>query len=165
MSEDSRERLERFLAAVSGLPPTRGLSYRGLGEGDAPPAQTVVTRLLTATSRDVGVATLGARLRRVVAVIGGTGRDISALSADRAGAETVFLPGSMFVPQGSVQVDDVEVWLVEEVVAVDGQMYRAGSDLDRETREVVAAVRAELSGSRSAEESVAGRDRFVGPLE
>lgn len=112
------QQVSTLLGALEKLPPHRGVSYRGI-PADARfghhEGQVVVTRLLTASSRDVRVATENFTSAGLYVVVGRTGRAIEHLSQRPEEQEVVFLPVSTFLVLQRARIDDLLVVVVEQL--------------------------------------------------
>lgn len=111
------DRLARMLRGLEQAPRFRGVSFRGRTEDAAfgPGSATMVSRLLTATSRDLRVATENFATSRVYAIVGGAGRSIEAFSRYPQECEVVFLPATMFRPAEILHADGIEIIVVEQL--------------------------------------------------
>ncbi len=167
MTEDPavRQRLEAFLAALDRLPPAPAVTFRGLRPEDAVPRQSVVTQLLTATSRVLPVATDSWRTHRLTAVLGVTGRDIAALSAQTDSAEIVYRPATLFVAHEALIVEGVEVGILEEIPVVDGALTASGYDIAVARTRIADYVAREAGVAAFGEVRDGDWSRFVGPIE
>jgi hypothetical protein len=114
----TEQQVSTLLGALEKLPPHRGVSYRGI-PADARfghhEGQVVVTRLLTASSRDVRVATENFTSAGLYVVVGRTGRAIEHLSQHPEEQEVVFLPVSTFLVLQRARIDDLLVVVVEQL--------------------------------------------------
>lgn len=161
------ERVAAMLAALEKLPPYRGLTFRGLPAGVEPPEGTVVTHLLTATSRDPRVATENFAHPAVAAILSHLGRDVGPLSADPSAAEVVLLPGSMLHPVARIQLQEPEllVCVLEQLDPARGgppDMTGLPSTLDDLMNAVMNAV---VGAAQSALTPIGQPGRFAGPIE
>ena len=151
--------LDAFLKALLSLPPAPGVSFRGWVH----PAD-VATKLLTAASVDIAVATAGFTTSELGIVVGRTGRDLGAFSAMPEAEEITYAPGRIFRGYPVETVDDLSVRVYEEWVIGDGgQPVSMGID----PSEVVAMVSAMIPKARGKELVVPREycERFTSPLE
>lgn len=164
-SEDELDRkVADLLQAVGKLPPRRGISYRGRQQGDSfgHEGQVLVTRLLTATSRDVRVATENFSSTGLYVVIGRTGRDIEQLSRHPDEQEVVFLPATMFLVVKSARVDDLPVTIVEQLNPEVDQLDEPIATLDEIGRLTAHRVN---EGRSSAPVRIHSPGKFAGDIE
>ncbi|GAA1477018.1 hypothetical protein GCM10009623_14640 [Nocardioides aestuarii] len=114
----TREQVSTLLGALEKLPPHRGVSYRGIpaaarfGHHEG---QVVVTQLLTASSRDVRVATENFTSAGLYVIVGRTGRAIERLSQHPEEREVAFLPVSTFLVLQRARIGDLLVVVVEQL--------------------------------------------------
>jgi hypothetical protein len=111
------DRVTEFLATLEKLPPFRGVTFRGCA-ADATfvrTGQSVVTRGLVPTSRNLDVATDNRTAQALYAVLSQTGRDISPFSAKREELEVVLLPGTLMYLAETRQMSGLDVRLVVEL--------------------------------------------------
>jgi hypothetical protein len=108
-----------LIAGLRKMPTHRGLSFRGgtLTDRFGRDSNTVVTRVLTATSRDPRIATENFSTDGMYAVLGTAGRDIALASEHRAEQEVVFLPGTAFSVVTTVRHEDLPIVVVEQLDA------------------------------------------------
>jgi hypothetical protein len=116
-----RDRLERMLRGLEQAPRYRGISFRGRPQDAVfgPHSATLVTQLLTATSRDIQVATENFATSSVYAILGGAGRWVEAFSPRPQEREVVFLPATMFRPVDALYAGGVEIIVVEQLAFDD----------------------------------------------
>jgi hypothetical protein len=112
-----QERFQRMLRGLEQAPRYRGISFRGRTPDAAfgPHSATVVTRLLTPTSRDIRVATENFVTSSVYAILGGAGRWVENFSSRPQECEVVFLPATMFRPVDLLHAGGVEIIVVEQL--------------------------------------------------
>lgn len=160
------DRVAAFLRALDQLPAYLGISYRGrpssatFGSGHP----TLVTQLITASSLDLGVATDRLSTPGVFAILGQTGRDVSAFSAERRDQEIVFAPGTVLWAGETIPIAaGFEMTLVWELLERDGA-WRAFSD---DPTEVTGTLRTAATEAYEAGPGERGSssDRFVGDIE
>ena|GEM_PF-520187 len=146
------------------LPPAPGVSFRGwvhladLGTVD------VATKLLTAASVDIPVATAGFTTSELGIAVGRTGRDLGAFSAMPEAEEITYPPGRIFRGHPLTTVDGLSLRVYEEWAIGDGgQPISMGID----PSEVVAMVSAMIPKARGKELAVPREycKRFTSPLE
>ena len=112
------QKVGTLLGALEKVTPYRGVSYRGIPAGATfgrHEGQVVVTELLTASSRDVRVATENFTSHGLYVLVGRTGRAIEHFSQHPEEREVVFLPVSMFLVVKRARFDDLLVVVVEQV--------------------------------------------------
>lgn len=88
--------LSRFLDAVAKLAPAPGIVFRGLAFGADEPVGTTVLASPVPASADPQVAREGSA-GPVLALLTGTARDLSVLSAHPQEREVVLLPGTVWL--------------------------------------------------------------------
>ena len=156
--------LDAFLKALLSLPPAPGVSFRGWVHPAELETVDVATKLLTAASVDMTVATAGFTTSELGIVVGRTGRDLGAFSAMPEAEEITYPPGRIFRGYPLTSVDGLRVRVYEEWVIGDGgQPVPMGID----PSEVVAMVSAMISKARGKELAVPREycKRFTSPLE
>lgn len=158
------ERALQLLRALEKLPPLPGLVFRGRPEGVPPLLGTVVTQGLTATSRDIRVATENFTSGGLYAIVTRTARDVSPLSADPAAAEQVLLPGAMLKPLvvGRIAPPGIEVELIEELATEVGTDPSPWPSLDALGEDVTQRI---VAAFAAAPVAIATPGKFVGPIE
>ena len=154
-----------LLRSLEKLPPHRGVSYRGQVAGadfGRNEGQVVVTQLLTASSRDVRVATENFSASGLYVILGRTGRAIETLSRRPEEQEVVFLPASMFLVVKRAQLDGMPVTVVEQLNPELGKPDDALATLD----EIAALVTQRVGAARSASPvELASPGKFAGDIE
>lgn len=157
--------LDDFLRALAKLPPAPGIAFRGWAHPLGLPAHTVVTRLITATSADLTVATAGWSAPALGIVVGRTGRDVTPFSALREAQEIVYAPGTMLRAHPGRVVAGLPARVYEELVVGDGQVRGMGIDPD-EVYALVEGLAAEAAGAALPPAIDPGYcARFLDPLE
>lgn len=158
------ERLESLLGALEKLPAWRGVSYRGQAQGSVfgRDRNALVTKLLTATSRDVRIATENFTSGGLNVVLGRTGRPIETLSLKPHEREVVFLPGTLFLAVDRFRVGDLPITVVEQLNPELGQLDDALASLDDIRR--LTAVRV-LAGQQAEPTTIATPGKFAGDVE
>ena len=145
------------------LPQRPGVSFRGWVPDPGLPPHTLVTRLMTATSLDPVVATMGWSTGRLGVIVGRSGRDVTFVSEVPKAAEVTYLPGTMFHVHAPMTIDDLPVRVFEEYTPTDRGLEPMAIDPALILESVSAAVR----GRRQAPLDVPPEycTRFTGPLE
>ena len=87
------ERLANAIEGIRHLPPVGGVTFRGITTPRTTAPSVLVTQNITATSRDLTVATIGLTSPGIAAVILHTGRAVTPLSAVPQAQEVALLPG------------------------------------------------------------------------
>lgn len=158
-------RVEALLGALGKLPPHRGVSYRGQAAGASfgrTQGNVVVTRLLTASSRDVRVATENFRAAGRFVILGRTGRVIEHLSRHPEEREVVFLPSSMFMVVKQALLGGMPVTIVEQLNPERGTPDDPLATLD----EVAALATRRVRAARSAPPvALTSPGKFTGDIE
>jgi hypothetical protein len=115
------ERVARMLRGLAEAPRYRGVSFRGRADDAVfgPGAPTLVSRLVTATSRDLRVATENFATSSVYAIVGGAGRSVEAFSSRPREREVVFLPATMFRAVDTLDAGGFQVVVVEQLAFDD----------------------------------------------
>jgi hypothetical protein len=90
---------------ISRLPATPAIAYRGMS-GVPPTAAFTLTALLPA-SADPRIASENFTSERVAAIVTVTGRSIAALSRHPEEQEIALLPGTLLLPVGFVEVENL----------------------------------------------------------
>lgn len=146
------------------LPPAPGVSFRGWVHPADLGTVDVATKLLTAASVDIVVATAGFTTSELGIVVGRTGRDLGAFSAMPEAEEITYPPGRIFRGHPLTTVDGLSLRVYEEWAIDDGgQPVSMGID----PSEVVAMVSAMIPKARGKELAVPREycKRFTSPLE
>lgn len=104
--------LGTFLDALEKLPPTGGLTLRGLtaAAGSVPPLGVLTG--IVASTRDPRVATENFSVGTLLLLLGRTGRDLSAMSAHPSDAEVVHRPGAIWHRLPDLALPDVPLTVV-----------------------------------------------------
>lgn len=136
------EVVDNLIRALRKMPVVEGVTFRGGTVEDRFGSQssTVVTRGLTATSRDVRVATENFTTPAVYAIVGNQGRAIEGMSQHPAEEEVVFLPGIVFQPVRQVRYGSLLVIVVEQL-DLDRTPEDPKADLDEVLGTIAAAIR------------------------
>ena len=157
-------RVASLLEALEKLPAWRGVSYRGQAHGSVfgRDGNALVTRVLTATSRDVRIATENFTSGGLNVVLGRTGRPIETLSSKPHEQEVVFLPGTLFLAVDRFRVGDVPITVVEQLNPELGQLDDALASLDDIRRLTAARV---LGGQQEEPATISTPGKFSGVVE
>ena len=140
--------LRALISGLEKLPRYSGVSFRGRAAGArfGVGAPSVVSPGLTATSRDVRVATENLTTRELYAVVGTSGRGLWPVSQQPHEQEVVFLPYTLFSPVETLEVEGVRVTIVEQLEVDAAQRSNAGDwPLERVRGVIQRAVRAALA--------------------
>jgi len=132
------ERFERAVKGLSELPPTGAVTFRGITSPQGTAFGAVVTRGITATSRDLVVATAGLTSPGLAVVIGHTGRDVAPVSAVREAQEVALLPGTVLSVGRFIQVAGIDVEVIEELTRTEDGRW--ATSLANEAIEGLASV-------------------------
>ena len=114
----SEQKLNALLSALQKFPPHEGITYRGIPAdalGEHREGEALVTTGLTATSRDIRVATENATAAGLYVVVGRSGRAIENASRFPHEREVVFLPATLFRVARHARLGDLPVVLVEQI--------------------------------------------------
>lgn len=84
--------VQQVLQGLSMLPQRPGVSFRGWVPDPGLPPHTLVTRLITATSLDPVIATMGWSTGQLGVIVGRSGRDMTFVSEVPKAAEVTYLP-------------------------------------------------------------------------
>ena len=98
------ERLANAIEGIRHLPPVGGVTFRGITTPRTTAPSVLVTQNITATSRDLTVATIGLTSPGIAAVILHTGRDVTPLSAVPQAQEVALLPGTVLFTGRFVEI-------------------------------------------------------------
>ncbi|RLP10228.1 hypothetical protein [Propionibacterium australiense] len=120
------ERFERAVKGLSELPPTGAVTFRGITSPQGTEPGAVVTRGITATSRDLVVATAGLTSPGIAVVFCHTGRDVAPVSAVQEAQEVALLPGTVLAVGRFIQVAGVAVEVIEELTRGDDGQWTTG---------------------------------------
>lgn len=160
-----RERFERAVEGLSRLPPAGAVTFRGVTSAPGTAPGVVVTRGITATSRDLVVATAALTSPGIAVVFGRTGRDVAPMSAVPDAQEVALLPGTVLSVGRFIQIAGLAVEVIEELTrAGDGQW--ATSLTEQSIARLAAVVATTLGNARGVpcpvEAGYCGR--FAAPL-
>lgn len=135
------EVVDDLLRALQKMPVHEGVSFRGGTVEDTFGGQsgTVVTRGLTATSRNARVATENFTTPAVYAIVGNQGRSLEGVSQHPEEQEVVFLPGTLFQPVKQVRYGALLVTVVEQL-----DLERTPDDPKADLDVVLASIAASL---------------------
>ena len=158
---DANQRLTAFLEGLERLPWWRGIAWRGVtaGSGFGFTEPTVVTRGITAASRDPRVATAGFTTPGVYAILSQTGRDLGQFSAAPQEQEVVFAPGTLLQSQGRIE-GPCPIVVVYELLVGDGQVR--GPEVD--PARLASDLQEMLDTARARGPIGPVRDRFAGEI-
>ncbi|SDN45884.1 hypothetical protein SAMN05216355_10478 [Actinomyces ruminicola] len=117
------ERFERAVAGLRELPPTGAVTFRGITSPSGTQPGVVVPRGITATSRDLVVATAGMTSPGIAVFVVHTGRDVGPVSAVPQAQEVALLPGTVLYTGRFLQVAGHTVELVEQLMPTDDQQW------------------------------------------
>lgn len=139
---DMHEVVDNLLRALRKMPVHQGISFRGGTVDDTFGGQsgTVVTRGLTATSRNARIATENFTTPAVYAVVGNQGRALEGVSQHPHEEEVVFLPGTVFQPVRQVRHGALLVTVVEQL-DLDRAPEDPKADLDAVLASIARSVR------------------------
>lgn len=140
------EVVDDLLRALQKMPVYEGISFRGGTVEDTfgRQAGTVVTRGLTATSRNARIATENFTTPAVYAVLGNRGRALEGVSQHPDEEEVVFLPGTLFRPVKQVRHDALLVTVVEQL-DLERTPEDPKADLDAVLASIASTVRHDLA--------------------
>lgn len=159
----SADQVEVLLQGLSKMPTFDGVSFRGWRRTNAfgPEGPAYVTRLLTATSRDVRIATENFTSDGVYAVIGRTGRRIETASRQPRELEVVFLPSTILKVVTVARIAQLPFVLVEEL-----DPRRTDEVVKQTIEEIAAPIVAMVQAAWLAEPVVITTPgKFVGDIE
>ena len=111
-----QERFERAVEGMRRLPPTGAVTFRGITSPQGTAVGVVVPQGITATSRDLVVATAGLTSPGIAVVFAHTGRDLAPVSAVQEAQEVALLPGTVLAVGRFIQVAGIAVG---QLTAVD----------------------------------------------
>jgi hypothetical protein len=143
MTDETTDPAARFVAILSKLPPTPGLTWHGQAR-DPRYRDVITTAAPLATSQDVRVATENFTVGYVLALLSSTGRLIAPMSAVPAEREVVVLPGTTFVRVGLVQSSDPAITVVMYSELDAGEADAAASALPSDRDALLATVNESL---------------------
>ena len=111
---------ERFNNAIEGLrhlPATGAVTFRGVTSPRGQTPEVLVTQNITATSRDLSVASIGLTSPGIAVVVARTGRDLDPISAVPAAQEVALLPGTVLYIGRFIHAAGHDVELIEPPMA------------------------------------------------
>lgn len=135
---------ERFNNAIEGLrhlPATGAVTFRGVTSPRGQTPEVLVTQNITATSRDLSVASIGLTSPGIAVVVARTGRDLDPISAVPAAQEVALLPGTVLYIGRFIHAAGHDVELIEQLTP-DGSQ-------DEWTAHLTAQAVAELTSTVS----------------
>ena len=135
---------ERFNNAVEGLrrlPATGAVTFRGVTSSGNQKPGVIVTQNITATSRDLSVASVGLTSPGIAVVVAHTGRDLAPISAVPEAQEIALLPGTVLYIGRFIHAAGHDVELIEQLTP-DGSQ-------DEWTAHLTAQAVAELTSTVS----------------
>ena len=123
---------ERFNNAVEGLrrlPATGAVTFRGVTSSGNQKPGGIVTQNITATSRDLSVASVGLTSPGIAVVVAHTGRDLAPISAVPEAQEIALLPGTVLYTGRFIHAAGRDVELIEQLTPDDGGQDQWASHL------------------------------------
>ena len=123
---------ERFNNAIEGLrhlPATGAVTFRGVTSPRGQTPEVLVTQNITATSRDLSVASIGLTSPGIAVVVARTGRDLDPISAVPAAQEVALLPGTVLYTGRFIHAAGRDVELIEQLTPDDGGQDQWASHL------------------------------------
>lgn len=118
-----QERFERTVEGMRRLPPTGAVTFRGITSPQGTAAGVVVPQGITATSRDLVVATAGLTSPGIAVVFAHTGRDLAPVSAVQEAQEVALLPGTVLAVGRFIQVAGIAVEIIEELTRTGDEQW------------------------------------------
>ena len=128
------ERLANAIEGIRHLPPVGGVTFRGITTPRTTAPSVLVTQNITATSRDLTVATIGLTSPGIAAVILHTGRDVTPLSAVPQAQEVALLPGTVLFTGRFVEIAGHTVEIVEQLLPTDDGKWTSSTTTEGLTR-------------------------------
>ena len=131
-----------------------------------PGANGTVTSKLLSTSRDPRVATDNFACTTLFAIMARKARDVAKGSEHPEEAELVFLPGTVFVPVGTIRVTTMgsTAQILEEVDPAAGRT--AGAGMPETVDDLIDMVVAQVSKARRMEPvDLTSPGKYAGPIE
>ena len=123
------ERLANAIEGIRHLPPVGGVTFRGITTPRTTAPSVLVTQNITATSRDLTVATIGLTSPGIAAVILHTGRDVTPLSVVPQAQEVALLPGTVLL-----EIAGHTVEIVEQLLPTDDGKWTSSTTTEGLTR-------------------------------
>jgi hypothetical protein len=157
------DRAEVLLRALSKMPTYDGVSFRGWSRGNTfgPEGPAHVTRLLTATSRDVRIATENFTSDGLYAFVGRSGRRIERLSQHPEEQEVVFLPSTILKVITVARIAQLPFVLVEEL-----DPSRTDTPPQRTVEEIATPIVAMVQQAWAADDvTITTPGKFIGDVE
>lgn len=159
-----------LLRALQKLPSYAGVTYRGIdqtAEFGTREGEAVVTTGLTATSRDIRIATENDSCAGLFIIAGRSGRTIGKLSAHPHEQEVVFLPSTLFRAVRRARLGELSVVIVEQLAperapapASDGD----GSEIEPWQEWLRIAARSRMDALRQPAATISSPGKFVGDI-
>ena len=143
----SAERLSNAVEGMRQLPPIGAVTFRGsTSPGSARPS-ICITGGITATSRDLAVATIGLTSPGVAAFIVHTGRDLTPLSSTPQAQEIALLPGTVLLTGRFVDIAGYTVEVVEQLLPTGNNQWTS-TITEQGLAVLVNAIAAAITNSR-----------------
>ena len=130
----SEERLANAIEGIRHLPPVGGVTFRGITTPRTTAPSVLVTQNITATSRDLTVATIGLTSPGIAAVILHTGRDVTPLSAVPQVQEVALLPGTVLFIGRFLEIAGHTIEIVEQLLPTDDGQWTSSTTTEGLTR-------------------------------
>ncbi len=149
-SPDNLSPAELLNNAVEGmrlLPPVGAVTFRGNTTPRSVEPSICTTRGITATSRDLTVATIGLTSPGIAAFIVHTGRDLTPLSATPEAQEIALLPGTVLLTGRFVDIAGCTVEVVEQLVPTDNNQWTS-TTTEQDFAAFVDTIAAAITNSR-----------------
>ena len=124
MSNHAQSPQELFNDVVEGLrrlPATGAVTFRGVTSSGNQKPGVIVTQNITATSRDLSVASVGLTSPGIAVVVLRTGRDLTPLSAVPEAQEIALPPGAVLYTGRFIQAAGLDVELIEQLIPDNGR--------------------------------------------
>lgn len=150
ISTDDPSPAERLSNAVEGmrhLPPVGAVTFRGSTTPRSTKPSVCSTGGITATSRDLTVATIGLTSPGVAAFIVHTGRDLTPLSSTPQAQEIALLPGTVLLTGRFVDIAGYTVEVVEQLLPTGDNQWTS-TITEQGLAALVNAIAAAMTNSR-----------------
>lgn len=162
------EQVATLLRALQKLPPSSGVTFRGIDPDTTfgtRPGEAVVTTGLTATSRDIRIATENSTASGLFVIAGRTGRALEQFSRFPAEHEVVFLPSTLFRAVRSARLGTLPVVIVEQLDPADPAPAPLGDgELEPWQEWLRIAARSHMDALKQPPAQISSPGKFVGEI-
>lgn len=165
----SDQKIAILLNALRKCPTYDGITFRGIDADTAlgtREGEAVVTKALTATSRDIRIATENSSSAGLFVIAGKTGRSIEKVSANLLEREVVFLPYTLFRVVRRARLGDLPVVIVEQLDPAHPPAAPAAErELEPWQEWLRTAAQAHMAALKMPKVAITSPGKFVGTID